>query len=82
MTPWSRDRSARWTRRYLAVDSRKYAGWVLRRPWWRWWAFRASLALAWRLRSPLLTNLALTLCRPKWVGMDGMDWGRAGEGPF
>ncbi len=71
MTPWTRQRQARWLRRYLAVDSGKYAGRVLRKPWWLWWAFQASLWLAFRLRWPWLSELAHYFCRPKWVGMDG-----------
>jgi len=76
MKPWTPARRARWTRRYLAVDSGA-----------QWWAFRAALALAWRLRWPWLSDLALYLCQPRWVGMDGYSWDwrpwwRRDERPF
>lgn len=86
MTPWTSARHARWLRRYLAVDSRRYAGRTLRKPRAQWWAFRGALALAWRLRWPWLSDLALYLCQPRWVGMDGpwdwRPWWRSGETPF
>lgn len=74
MTPWTDARRARWTRRYLAVDSGKYAGRVLRKPRAQWWAFRGALALAWWFRWPWLSELALYFCQPRWVGMGGYSW--------
>lgn len=75
MKPWTRQRLARWQRRYLVVDSGKYAGRLIRKPRWQWGAFQASLWLAWRFRWwSGLVDLAFYFCRPEWVGMGDMTW--------